>query len=61
MRHLLAPKIAADLHYVRHRTLRYDVRLLFETLWVLSLKILVIEPRWRPPIPLSAAQAPAER
>ena len=49
VRHLLDPKIAADLHYVRYRTLLYDLRLLVETLWVTTLKILGQKPRWQPP------------
>ena len=52
VRYLLDDKIAADLHYVRHRTLVYDIRLLWETVWVMSLKLLGGRPRWTPPIPL---------
>ncbi len=50
VRHLLDPKIAADLHYVRHRTLLYDLRLLWQTFWLLLLKNLGREPRWTPPV-----------
>lgn len=49
VRHLLDAKIAADLHYVRHRTLLYDLRLLWQTFWLLLLKNLGREPRWTPP------------
>ncbi len=57
VRHLLDDKIAADLHYVRHRTLIYDIRLLLETAWVVSLKLLGARPRWTPPIPLPTSSA----
>ena len=57
---LLDDKLAADLHYVHHRTLAYDLRLIAQTLWIMSLKILGIEPRWRPPIPLRARRSAAE-
>jgi len=49
VRHQLDAKIAADLHYVRHRTLLYDLRLLLQTPWLLLLKNLGREPRWTPP------------
>ena len=49
VRHLLDAKIAADLHYVRHRTLLYDLRLLWQTAWILLLENLGREPRWTPP------------
>ncbi len=52
---LLDVKIAADLHYVHHRTLLYDLRLLWETGWVMALKMLGIEPRWQPPISVPPA------
>ncbi len=47
---LLDVKIAADLHYVHHRTLLYDLRLLWQTGWAMALKMLGAEPRWQPPI-----------
>ncbi len=53
VRRLLGPKLALDLHYVRHRTLLYDLRLLVETVWVLALKMIGLRPRWRPPISVS--------
>ena len=46
---LLAPKIAGDLHYVRHRTLAYDLRLLAQTVRVVALRSLGLRPRWSPP------------
>ncbi|MCP3958317.1 MAG: sugar transferase [bacterium] len=51
VRELLDAKIAADLHYVHHRSLLYDLRLIGDTAWVLMLKILGAKPRWKPPIP----------
>ncbi len=49
VRELLEPKIDGDLHYVRHRTLAYDLRLLAETTRVVVFKSLGLEPRWSPP------------
>ena len=49
VRELLDAKIAADLHYVHHRTLRYDLRLLAQTVRILACKIIGVEPNWRPP------------
>ncbi len=49
VRHLLGPKISGDLHYVRHRTLSYDLKLLAQTARILAFRILGIEPRWSPP------------
>lgn len=56
--HLLDAKIAADLHYVRHRTLLYDLRLLWQTFWLLLLKNLGREPRWTPPAETGLKPAP---
>ncbi len=56
VRELLDAKLAADLHYVHHRSLAYDVRLMAETAWVMVLKVLGLQPRWTPPIPLSNPQ-----
>ncbi len=56
VRELLDPKIAADLHYVRHRSLAYDARLIVETAWVMLLKVLGLEPKWTPPVPVSGIQ-----
>ncbi len=50
-RRLLGPKLAFDLHYVRHRTLLYDLKLLVETVWVMTFKVFGLAPRWRPPVP----------
>ncbi len=49
VRDLLEPKIAGDLHYVRHRTLSYDLRLLAQTARIVVCKIFGIQPRWTPP------------
>ena len=49
VRELLAAKISGDLHYARHRTLTYDLRLLAQTARLLVFKILGAEPRWSPP------------
>ncbi len=57
VRHLLDAKIAADLHYVRHRTLSYDLRLICETAWILLLKTVGITPRWRPPVEVPSPPA----
>ena len=59
VRHLLDPKIALDLHYVRHRTLAYDLRLLWQTSWILGLKMVGITPRWRPPVTVEVASSDA--
>lgn len=53
VRHLLEPKLALDLHYVRHRTLLYDLRLMWQTAYVVLFKALGITPRWQPPIEVS--------
>ncbi len=58
VRRLLDPKIALDLHYVHHRTLLYDLKLLAETAWVTALRMLGLEPRWRPPITVSGTGPP---
>ncbi len=66
VRHQLDAKIAGDLHYVRHRSLLYDLRLQWLTFWLLLLKSLGREPRWTPPAetglkpepPVSADQDP---
>ncbi len=55
VRHLLDPKMAADLHYVRHRSLRYDLRLLWQTVWILLAKAAGLEPRWTPPVDVRPA------
>lgn len=49
VRELLEPKITGDLHYVHHRTLGYDLRLLAQTARLMVCKILGIRPRWSPP------------
>ncbi len=49
VRELLEPKIDGDLHYVRHRNLAYDLRLLAGTARVVAFKSLGLEPRWSPP------------
>ena len=56
VRRLLGPKLAFDLHCVRHRTLLYDLRLLFPTVWVVLFKMIGWSPRWQPPVPLAEAQ-----
>ncbi len=53
IRRLLAPKITLDLHYVRHRSWLYDLRLILQTIRVMSLKILGFKPHWRPPSDVS--------
>ncbi len=50
---LLAPKISLDLHYVHHRSLLYDLRLILQTIRVMSQKILGLKPKWRPPSDVS--------
>ncbi len=50
VRRLLGPKLALDLHYVRHRSLVYDLKLLAQTAWVVTFKMLGLAPRWRPPV-----------
>ncbi len=57
VRRLLDPKLALDLHYVRHRTLLYDLRLLLDTVWVTTFKMLGLKPGWRPPAPVRGAGA----
>ncbi len=54
VRRLLDPKIALDLHYVRHRTLAYDLRLLWQTVWIMGLKMAGVTPRWRPPVEVAS-------
>ncbi len=49
VRDLLEQKISWDLHYVRHRTLLYDLKLLAQTARIVALRILGLEPRWTPP------------
>jgi len=46
---LLAAKMDGDLHYVAHRSLAYDLRLLWQTAWVMSCKLVGLSPRWTPP------------
>lgn len=53
IRCLLDAKMSADLHYLAHRSLVYDIRLLWETGWVMAQKLLGLRPRWTPPIPLA--------
>lgn len=60
VRYLLDAKMSADLHYVHHRGWLYDVRLLWQTAWVMGLKVSGIAPRWQPPIPLPATGGPAK-
>ncbi len=50
VRTLLDPKITLDLHYVHHRTLLYDLRLMVETAWVMAFQMIGLKPRWQPPI-----------
>jgi lipopolysaccharide/colanic/teichoic acid biosynthesis glycosyltransferase len=47
-RYLLRPKLFADLHYVRNRSLAYDWRLIFQTLWIVSAKLAGMNPNWQP-------------
>ncbi len=58
---LLDAKIAADLHYVHHRTLSYDLRLLAETVSAMALKMMGRAPRWQPPIRLRSGFQPSGR
>ncbi|MEM7588074.1 MAG: sugar transferase [Acidobacteriota bacterium] len=60
VRELLDAKIAADLHYVEHRSMAYDLRLIVETVWVMLCKILGVAPRWQPPIPVASLRLPAQ-
>lgn len=47
-KHILPPKLSADLHYVRHRCLSYDIKLVFETIYILCSKWIGRTPRWEP-------------
>ncbi len=56
VRRLLGPKLALDLHYVRHRTLLYDLRLLAQTVWVMTFTAFGLQPRWRPPVEMTETE-----
>ncbi len=47
-KHLLPPKLSADLHYVRHRCLSYDIKLIFETICIICSKWIGRTSRWEP-------------
>lgn len=46
--YLLPPRLLADLHYVRNRSLTYDIALIFQTVWIIFVKWLGRTPRWQP-------------
>lgn len=52
-RYLLTPKLLADLHYVRNRSLAYDWRLMVQTLWIVGIKLLGRQPNWQPEFALA--------
>lgn len=47
-RHFLRPKLLADLHYVRHRSLAYDVVLTLQTLRIMAVSIAGGTPKFEP-------------
>jgi lipopolysaccharide/colanic/teichoic acid biosynthesis glycosyltransferase len=51
--HLLTPKLLADLHYVRNRSITYDWRLIAQTLWTVGVKLLGMKPNWQPEFALT--------
>ena len=50
VRNSLRPKLAADLHYVRHRRLSYDFKLIFLTVVIILVQLFGTKLNWLPDI-----------